>query len=278
MEATPTRSRQLPLPSFFALTYAISWCLWLVPLLATHGVLAISGGLQTGCIVVGSYGPLVASFIALYWEGRWPAMRDFARRCLRWRIGPVYLLAALLLLPALGFAAACVYARLGGPAVALAVPLAQIPLLFVVMFFLGGAVNEEFGWAYAIDRLQRGRPLLPAAIMLGALWGCWHLPLFFIVGVTQSFLPFWAFLLFAIALRVWFVWAYEGTGKSILATLLFHTTTNLTLNLFVLVDRSPQRNEWGFVAFALLALASAAALALTSRGYRRSARPLAEVA
>jgi hypothetical protein len=170
-------------------------------------------------------------------------MGSFARRALRWRIAPGYLLAALLLVPGLAFLAACAYARLGGPAASLAVPVAQIPMLFVVMLFMGGSVNEEFGWAYAIDRLPRERGLLAAAVQMGVIWGCWHLPLFYIVGVTQSFLPFWAFLLFAVALRLWFVWAYEGSGKSMLATLLFHTTTNMSLNLFVLVDRSPGGND-----------------------------------
>jgi hypothetical protein len=57
-------------------------------------------------------------------------------------------------------------------------------------------------------------------------------------------------------------------GKSLLATLLFHTTTNLSLNLFVRVDRSPGHNEKGLIAFALTAPATAVVLALVSRGYR----------
>ncbi|MBD8881706.1 CPBP family intramembrane metalloprotease [Rhodanobacter sp. 7MK24] len=256
---------------FFLLAFVIAWGFWLVPLLGSRGVLTVSGGAQMAFLIAGSYAPFLAVFIALLRDGGWSALGRFASRALRWRIALRYLLAALLLIPALGLVAAWVYASLGGPAFALAVPAGQIPLLFAMMLFMGGAVNEEFGWAYAIDNLQRGRRLLPAAVMLGVIWACWHLPLFFIVGVTQSFLPFWAFAIFAVALRVLFVWAYESTGKSILATLLFHTTLNLTLNLFVLVDRSPQRNERGFIVFALLALGAAAAVALASRCYRSTA-------
>jgi membrane protease YdiL (CAAX protease family) len=261
----------MPLPLFFLLAYLIAWGFWLVPLLGSRHVLPVPGGVQLACMIAGSYAPFMAAAIALLRDGGWPALGRFAARALRWRIAPRYLLAALLLVPALGLAAAWAYVRLGGPALALAVPAGQIPLLFLMMLFMGGAVNEEFGWAYAVDGLQRGRRLLPAAVVLGVIWACWHLPLFFIVGVTQSFLPFWAFLIFAAALRVLFVWAYEGGGKSILATLLFHTTVNLTLNLFVLVDRSPARNERGFVVFALLALGAATVVALTSRRYRGTA-------
>ena len=271
MELPVTASPKTPLPVFFLLAYLFAWGLWLVPLLGSHGIWPVPSGVQLVCLLVGSYAPFMAAFVVLLRDGGWPGLGRFALRALRWRVAPGYLLAALLLVPALGLAAAWIYARFGGPALALTVPVGKIPLLFVMMLFVGGAVNEEFGWAYAIDGLQRGCRLRPAAIVLGVIWACWHLPLFFIVGVTQSFLPFWAFLLFAVSLRVLFVWAYEGGGKSILATLLFHTTVNLTLNLFVLVDRSPARNERGFIAFALLALAVATVVALVSKRYRSAA-------
>lgn len=241
----------------------------MLPLLAARGVLQLSNRMQFLCVLAGSFGPLVACFFSLHRDGGWRGMRDFALRCLRLRIGLRYLLAALLLSPIMGLLAVWIHAELGGSPPALAMPVANIPGLFVVLFFVGGSVNEEFGWAYAIDRLREGRRLLPAAVILGVFWGCWHLPLFFIIGLTQSFVPFWAFLLFAIGQRLLFVWAYESTGKSLLTTLLFHTTTNLTFNLFPLVDRSAQRDERGFIAFALLGVSVAIMVALTGYCYRR---------
>jgi hypothetical protein len=121
----------------------ISWCFSLVPVLASHGVFALSGGASVTCLVAGSYGPFPAAFIALYREGGWRAMGGFARRALRWRIAPRCLLAALLLVPCLAFLAACVYARLGGPAASLAGPLAHIPMLFLVMLFMGGSSTRN---------------------------------------------------------------------------------------------------------------------------------------
>jgi hypothetical protein len=268
MKLPAPSSPKTPLLLFFTLVFLIAWGFWLPPLLASRGLLQLSNGMQLMCLMAGSYAPLLTALIVLHHDGGWAAVGDFARRCLRFRIGFDYLVASLLLLPLLGFAAAWMYARLGGPPLALAVTVGQIPMLFVMMLFMGGAVNEEFGWAYAIDRLQRGRRLITATLMLGAIWACWHLPLFFIIGVTQSFMPFWAFLIFAVAARVLFVWAYESNGKSLLVTLLFHTTLNLTLNLFVLVDRSPQRNERGFIVFALLTAAVAVLVAWGARRYR----------
>jgi hypothetical protein len=92
----------MPLPMYFVLVFAISWCFSLVPVLASHGVFALSGGASMACLVAGSYGPFPAAFIALHREGGWRAMGGLARRVLRWRIAPRYLLAALLL-PCLAF-------------------------------------------------------------------------------------------------------------------------------------------------------------------------------
>jgi uncharacterized protein len=268
--------RALPgtrLPLFLVLAFGLAWGLWLFPLLAATGTLALSPTAQIVFMVAGAFGPFFAAFIALHRDGGWPAMLRFAQRSVRYRIGPHYLIPALFLMPVAGSIAALINTRLGGPAFALAMPASQIPLLFIVLFFIGGSVNEEFGWAYAIDQLQRRQPLLPATIILGLIWGFWHLPLFFIAGASQSFMPFWAFVIFAVGARIIFVWAYEGTGKSLLVTLLFHTTTNLTFNLFALLDRSPQPNEGGFISFALLALAVAIGLALASPRYRRVLSP-----
>lgn len=268
-DAAPVRYRT-SLPFFLIATFVASWCIWLLPALASHGIVNLPDGLQMTAIVAGSFAPFVMGFTWVYRDGGWRAVREFASRALAWRIGFTYLLPALLLSPLLGWVASLVYASHGGPASAIAVPAAQIPMVFLMLFFIGGSVNEEFGWGYAIDRMTEHRALMLMAPLLGAIWGLWHLPLFFIVGLTQSFLPFWAFLVFTVAARSLFVWAYFGARRSLLATLLFHTTTNLTLNLFVLVDRSGQGNQLGFIAFALLELVCATVVLLASAKFRRA--------
>ena len=138
------------------------------------------------------------------------------------------------------------------------------------MFLIGGSIQEEFGWAYAIDSLQRKFGLLPATLALGVIWGCWHLPLFFIHGLTQSFIPFWAFLILTVSLRTLYVWAYESTGKSIFVTLLFHSAANLTFNLFAVFDATKTNDQRAFIYFALLLVLPALVVALTSPRFRGS--------
>jgi membrane protease YdiL (CAAX protease family) len=51
----------------------------------------------------------------------------------------------------------------------------------VAFFVLTFALSwEEIGWrGYAMPRLQTGRSALGASLILGPVWGSWHLPLYF---------------------------------------------------------------------------------------------------
>ena len=253
---------------YFAVAFAVTWIMWLFPILETRGALTLSPTLRLICLFGGSFGPFIGAFLAVYRDGGWSAVKEFAGRSLRYRIGPVYLLMALLLMPVLAGIATWWLAQRGGAPYAVLVPLAHFPLLYLELFIIGGSVSEEFGWAYAIDRLQQRRGLLSAAVILGVIWGCWHIPLFFIGGLTQSFMPFWAFVLFTVAFRVLIVWGYENNRKSILVALLFHTGSNFSFNLYNLIDRSPQRDERAFIWYCLLTLLVAGVVALTARCYR----------
>lgn len=256
---------------FFAICFAFTWCVWLFPVLASKGVIHIAQGMMFWILVLGSFGPFVAAFVALGIQGGGAAIKSFALRALQFRIGLKYLLAAIFLIPLIGAGAALLHAAQGGPPFAFAVSFAHLPMLYVMLFFLGGSCGEEFGWAYAIDALRERMNPLPAAALLGVIWGCWHLPLFFIAGLTQSFIPFWIFLIFTVSQRMIYVWGYEGTRKSIFTTLLFHTSSNLAFNLYILVD-TVHGDQRGFTDFALLmAVAAVAITAFQLRSER--ARP-----
>ena len=104
---------------------------------------------------------------------------------------------------------------------------------FIYIFFLGGPFQEEWGWrGYALDRLQARLNALASSLMLGVLWGAWHLPLFFIKGTIQSQTPIWGFMILILCGTILFTWLYNNTGGSILATMLFHAMNNLSFFIF----------------------------------------------
>jgi membrane protease YdiL (CAAX protease family) len=115
------------------------------------------------------------------------------------------------------------------------VPIAALPVYFVVLFLL--AVGEEAGWSgYAIDPLQDRWGGLKASIIVGAMWGLWHVVPYIQGGPydarpTAVWVACQAFL-FTVPARVLIVWLYNNTGKSVIAAILFHDMMNVTYALF----------------------------------------------
>ena len=101
----------------------------------------------------------------------------------------------------------------------------------------GWAAGEELGWrGFALPRLQQHRNALDASILLGLVWGLWHLPLYFVLGTGQSAMlsagtsPAFAiggFLGWTIGLSVLFTWLFNQTGGSLIVVILFHAAVNL---------------------------------------------------
>src|SRR3712207_6537622 len=89
-------------------------------------------------------------------------------------------------------------------------------------------MGEELGWrGYALPRLLARRSALAASLILGLLWGLWHLPTFYVLGAPQHGLPISAFLLLTMAYSVLFTWIYLHTRGSVLIATLFHSAINL---------------------------------------------------
>lgn len=77
-------------------------------------------------------------------------------------------------------------------------------------------------------------------MILGTLWGAWHLSTFFVAGAPQYGLPFSAFVLLTVAYSVLFTWVYLHTRGSVLIATLLHGAINLSRG-FVLGGIDPAR-------------------------------------
>src|SRR5262249_32755759 len=84
---------------------------------------------------------------------------------------------------------------------------------------LGAALLEELGWrGFALPRMQARRPAFTASLLLGVLWGAWHLPLTIAQGLPLTAGGLIQFLFSALML----------TALAVLFTLVF-TTAPCTL-------------------------------------------------
>lgn len=89
--------------------------------------------------------------------------------------------------------------------------LAPLPLSFAIpiffIIFLTQGLPEEYGWrGFALDRLQLRWNALTASLVLGFMWGLWHLPLHFMIGTTQEIIPVYEFILRQMVGAIFFTW------------------------------------------------------------------------
>jgi uncharacterized protein len=107
--------------------------------------------------------------------------------------------------------------------------------LFATMFFDGGGLAEEGGWrGFAAPLLQSRYSPLKAAIILGVLWGAWHIPVKIqqLLGGFSEFAIFYLdFTIFTVALTIIIVYFSNRVGGSALMGVMMHGMTNDTIRL-----------------------------------------------
>lgn len=201
--------RDHPLIAFVAVTYLLTWSLWLIAFLLGADD-SVAGRIV---FVAGGLGPAAAAAIVLTVSGE--SLRAWGRSIVKWRVPARFWLYALGL-PALLFAVAnLALVALGEQVEWSLIGERAGPYLvtfLVTMFFLGGL--EEPGWrGYALPRLQQRFSPLKATLILGVVWGLWHLPL----GLPNTIIPF--------ILAFFYTWLYNKTGSVLLAILLHASFT-----------------------------------------------------
>ena len=236
--------RRHPLAAFFVLAYGLSWLVWLPYVLSQNGlkVLPLSypvllGQTQVLGVLPGLYlGPVTAAVVVTaLTEGR-RGLRAWRRRLLNvrvrwtWWVGvaaavPLAIIAATFLLP--------------GAAAALR-PTSPVLLLYYVPVLASQVVTtafgEEPGWRdFALPRLQSLRGPLLGTVILGLLWGGWHLPLFLTADWGRwpdaSAMQPVLFIAGCVPLSLVMTWVFNRTGQSVPLVMLLHASINTTYTL-----------------------------------------------
>ena len=209
--------RRHPLIAYFLLAYALTW--WIYPLLKFSPLLGIPG----------LFGPALAAMIMAGITGGSAGVRELLTRTVRWRVGLPWYAYALGVPAVLAVAAAGLSYLPSGSEFA---RLGQLSVLDFVVFVL--VVGEELGWrGYALPQLLRSWSPVTASLILGVLWGLWHLPTFLVAGTPQYGLPLTAFILLTIEYSILLTWLSLHTRGSVLIATLCHGAINLFQGLFL---------------------------------------------
>ena len=243
---------------FAALTFLITLGTGILVVLSDHAQL-VNGArpiqhplplprpLAITLIVLGGWAPGLAAITVTAWDKGGPGVRELLSQFQRWRIRPIWWVAALLGPAMLGLIALVLTALTGGttPLHWFALPRTRLLMLIV------GPWGEELDWrGYAQPQLQKGMGFFWASVIVGTIWSVWHYwPVLTPAGghlsefVSSSFLTWWAYEL---ANSVLMAWLYNITERSLPIAWAAHAGLTLGQNL---VNMHPIPFGWFVITF-----------------------------
>jgi membrane protease YdiL (CAAX protease family) len=214
---------------FVALTYLASWLLWIAAGAAMHGSFSQPAGLGLvggSLYFAGVFAPaLVAIGLTAWSEGRAGAVSLLGRMFVV-SVGARWYLFAIAFFPAVKIAVAVTYRLMSGSWPDF-IPDAWFVMAAAIVLSTPMQSGEEIGWrGYLLPRLSARLGLPWASLVVGVIWGVWHLPFFLMAGADKSGQSFPAYVLAVTALSVAMAWLYWRTRGSLLLTMLMHAAVN----------------------------------------------------
>jgi membrane protease YdiL (CAAX protease family) len=213
--------RRSPLVAYFILVFGIEWLLVLLLSPVVPPLIAL---------LIGSWLPNAVGLLVTGVAGGRSGIRELLGKAVLWRIGLRWYAVALLVPTTMTLLAMGLYLVLGN---APPEPLPSSQLLPIVLgAVFTGAMGEELGWrGTALPRLQaRWNPLI-SSLILGVLWGLYHLPSFLLSGLPLRDQPLIPFMVASLGFTILITWTYNRTGGSLIPVFLYHFATNLTGNV-----------------------------------------------
>lgn len=212
---------------FAAVCFALTWLPWaILGLLGTN----IDEGAGALVFALAASGPSLAALVL------WVRRRE-RRRLVTWSFS--WPIAAILLGAIAPLGASVLMGQLAAiPDHADAVVADAGGILGALAYtFLAGPIAEEFGWrGYVQPRLRQLYRPLATTVVLGAMWGLWHVPLYFLDGTGQHedglfTLQGLTFFLSLFPLSYVMLFVSERLRGGVPAAILVHAAWNLTQEL-----------------------------------------------
>jgi len=219
--AAPGRAGSLA--GYFLLTYAVTWSCF-IPVAA--GVLRATTLPGYALLLVGTFAPSLVAVLLTWSREGVAGIRALLRGVVQWQVaGRWYLFAASYIAVVKSAVALLHRAVLGAWPRFGTEPLYLIPLAIAMSTPV--QAGEEIGWrGYALPRMAARMGLRAASVVLGIIWACWHLPLFFVPEADTYQQSFTVYALQVTALSVAIAWLYGNTKKSLLLPMLLHAAAN----------------------------------------------------
>jgi len=235
-----TLIKKHPLLAYYLLTFALSWG-GFVLVVGPRSLFSTNWqaeGAFLSAIMVMLAGPSVAGLLLTGLVDGRAGYRELFSRLRKWRVN--FRWYAIAILPAPLIAAGVLFAlSLKSPLLTTGNEAA------VLLGGLGAALTtilEEIGWTgFVVPRLRRRHSVPMTGLIVGALWGLWHLlQQIFVSGTYAGEVPLLWFLMLSVlagvasltAYRVLMVWVYDRTGSLFVTTVMHGMLTASTIFWF----------------------------------------------
>lgn len=218
MQRVPTSA----LVVFLAVTFLITWGLIGVYILAPEMAAATFGEISGShpFFFLATWSPAIAAFIVVYLHGGLPGLRAFLSRLLIWRGSWGWAAFILLLIPFVFVTGSLIK---GGPVLAPLPPEGVGAVVAVMlMMLLLGPIEEFSRRGVTQPLLQRHMAPIWAGLIIGATWGFWHLPAFFLSSTVYAEWNFLPFFIGNVTLALLVTPIFNNARGSLLWPMLFH--------------------------------------------------------
>jgi hypothetical protein len=223
--SSATDKYQIPTSSivpFLLITFGIAWTILGLFIFLPEKMTGIFGEL-TGdhpLFFLAVYAPAIAAFAIVLYKAGVSGLKPYLSRILIWRSSLSWYAFLFLGIPLIFITGSLLKGNLfAGP-----FPFSTVSAFLLATFFaiIKGPV-EEFGWrGLALPLLQRKLTPFWAGLILGVIWGVWHLPAFLMSGTQQSEWSFAPFFIGCVALSIIVTPLFNRSNGSILLPAFFH--------------------------------------------------------
>lgn len=214
---------------FLAITFILTYCSWFsVAILTKQESLTPQ---LFALYVFGGFGPTFAAILTLRFWGDKSEFRDFLKQIIRVKVHVGWYLYMLIMPSALTFLPWLVNSATTGKQQLIMLQPFYMLLAMIPFMVIGGGL-EELGWrGVLLPELLKRHGLLTSTLLVTFFWILWHIPLWFIKGVSQYNSNFVEFALSVIGTSLLLSVLYIKT-KSIFLCIMFHSLMNAYMSVF----------------------------------------------
>lgn len=246
-QASPTPLRQLaqryPVILYFIMAYTFSWTIGLLLIANRHDTFHVPTWLH----YLTAFGPTVGAVVVTWLADGREGLADLWSRIIRFRVARHWWLIAVGL-PILFAFIAMVVNRISTGMMPDMTRFGEVDYLgdigiigAIALWIATYGFGEEIGWrGFAFHRLHHRMGFIRSTLLIGILWGLWHLP-FFLYKDNFMALGIGGFVLYIVSITMGSIvlsWLYHQSGQSILIVAIWHA-------LFDFVSASPIADGMG---------------------------------